>query len=157
MRPSAATCRFRSTSLHFEVFTAGATDADRALIAQNLGANDILTVNAGTYHIVSYFGEVNAIVRADLKVEAGQLTDATLYHKAAQVSFKLVSEAGGEAIADVDWTVKSFGRRAGLHEHRAFPRRSCRRATTSFSRSAATRSTIESSRFRRVVQRKSKF
>jgi hypothetical protein len=46
-------------------------------------------------------------VRADLRVEPGQLTDATLYHRAAQVSFKLVSEAGGEAIADIDWTVKT--------------------------------------------------
>jgi hypothetical protein len=35
----------------------------------------------------------------DLRVEPGQLTDATLYHRAAQMSFKLVSEAGGEAIA----------------------------------------------------------
>jgi hypothetical protein len=93
--------------LRFDVFTAGQSDADRALVAQNLGANDILTVNAGTYHIVSYFGDVNAVVRADLEVEAGQLTDATLYHRAAQVSFKLVTEAGGEAVADVDWTVKT--------------------------------------------------
>ena len=67
----------------------------------------MLTLNAGTYHIVSYFGDVNAMVRADLRVEPGQLTEATLYQKAAQVSFKLVSDAGGEAIADVDWTVKS--------------------------------------------------
>ncbi|HVY52476.1 MAG TPA: hypothetical protein VHA07_13065, partial [Devosia sp.] len=80
--------------LHFDVFTSGQTDADRALVAQGLGANDILTVNAGTYHIVSYFGDVNAVVRADLKVEPGQLTDATLYHRAAQVSFKLVTESG---------------------------------------------------------------
>ncbi len=93
--------------LHFDVFTAGQSDADRALVAQDLSANDILTLNAGTYHIVSYFGDVNAVVRADLQVEPGQLTDATLYHKAAQTSFKLVSEAGGEAIADVDWTVKT--------------------------------------------------
>jgi hypothetical protein len=93
--------------LRFDVFTAGTTDADRALVAQNLGANDIVTLNAGTYHIISYFGEVNAIVRADLRVEPGQLTDATLYHRAAQTSFKLVGEAGGEAIADVDWTVKT--------------------------------------------------
>jgi hypothetical protein len=93
--------------LRFDIFTAGQTDADRSLVAQNLGANDIVTLNAGTYHIVSYFGEVNAVVRADLRVEPGQLTDATLYHKAAQTSFRLVSEAGGEAIADVDWTVKS--------------------------------------------------
>jgi hypothetical protein len=93
--------------LHFDIFTAGTTDADRTLVADKVGANDILTLNAGTYHIVSYFGDVNATVRADLRVEPGQLTDATLYHKAAQVTFKLVSEAGGEAIADVDWTVKS--------------------------------------------------
>lgn len=92
--------------LHFDIFTSGPSDAERALVAQGLGANDIITLNAGTYHIVSYFGDVNAIVRADLQVEAGQLTDATLYHKASQVSFKLVTETGGEAIADVDWTVK---------------------------------------------------
>ena len=93
--------------LQFDVFTAGASEADQAIVAQGIGANDILTVNAGTYHIVSYFGDVNAMVRADLRVEPGQLTDATLYHRAAQISFKLVSEAGGEAIADVDWTVKT--------------------------------------------------
>jgi hypothetical protein len=89
--------------LRFDVLTTG----DEAVVAAGIGANDILTVNAGTYHIVSYFGDVNATVRADLRVEPGQLTDATLYHRAAQVSFKLVSEAGGEAIADVDWTVKT--------------------------------------------------
>jgi hypothetical protein len=93
--------------LHFDVFTSGSSDADRTIIAQNLGASDILTVNAGTYHIVSYFGDVNAVVRADLRVEPGQLTDATLYHRAAQTAFRLVSEPGGEAIADVDWTVKT--------------------------------------------------
>ncbi len=93
--------------LHFDIFTPGPSDADREVVEQNLAANDILTLNAGTYHVVSYFGDVNAVVRADLKVEAGQLTDATLYHRAAQISFKLVSETGGEAIADVDWTVRS--------------------------------------------------
>lgn len=88
--------------LRFDVLT-----TDQAVVAAGIGANDILTVNAGTYHIVSYFGDVNATVRADLRVEPGQLTDATLYHRAAQVSFKLVTVAGGEAIADVDWTVKT--------------------------------------------------
>jgi hypothetical protein len=107
--------------LHFDIFTAGQTDADRALVAQNLGANDIVTVNAGTYHIVSYFGDVNAVVRADLRVEPGQLTDATLYHKAAQVSFKLVSETGGEAIADVDWTVKTADGTSVFTNTGAFP------------------------------------
>jgi hypothetical protein len=107
--------------LHFDVFTAGTSDADRAIVAQGIGANDILTVNAGTYHIVSYFGDVNAVVRADLRVEPGQLTDATLYHRAAQTSFKLVSEAGGEAIADVDWTVKTTDGATIFTETGAFP------------------------------------
>jgi hypothetical protein len=93
--------------LRFDVFAAGTSDANRPVVAQGIGANDILTVSAGTYHIVSYFGEVNAVVRADLRVEPGELTDVTLYHRAAQISFKLVSESGGEAIADVDWTVKA--------------------------------------------------
>ena len=91
--------------LHFDVFTAGASDADRALVAERVSANDILTLNAGTYHVISYFGEVNAIVRADLRVEPGRLTEATLYQKAAQVALKLVSQPGGDPIADVDWTV----------------------------------------------------
>jgi len=93
--------------LHFDVFTAGTNEADRSLVAEKISAGDTLTLNAGTYHIVSHFGDVNAVVRADLRVEPGQLTEATLYQKAAQVSFKLVSVAGGEAIADIDWTVKS--------------------------------------------------
>jgi hypothetical protein len=107
--------------LHFDVFTTGSSDADRAIVAQGIGANDILTVNAGTYHIVSYFGDVNAVVRADLRVEPGQLTDATLYHRAAQTSFKLVSEAGGEAIADVDWTVKTTDGTTIFTDTGAFP------------------------------------
>jgi hypothetical protein len=107
--------------LHFDVFTAGATDADRTLVAQNIAPSNILTLNAGTYHIVSYFGAVNAVVRADLRVEPGQLTEATLYHKAAQVAFKLVSEAGGEAIADVDWTVKTADGTTVFSNTGAFP------------------------------------
>jgi hypothetical protein len=93
--------------LHFDIFTAGASDADRQMVDERVLANDIVTLSAGTYHVVCYFGDVNAIVRADLRVEPGQLTDATLYQKAAQVSFKLVSDAGGEAIAGVDWAVKT--------------------------------------------------
>lgn len=106
--------------LKFDIFTAG-EESDRAMVAEGLAANDIVTLNAGTYHIVSYFGTINAIVRADLRVEPGQLTDATLYHHASQVSFKLVSEAGGEAIADVEWTVKTSDGATVFSELGAFP------------------------------------
>lgn len=106
--------------LRFDIYTAG-TDAERTLVAQNLSPNDIVTLNAGTYHVISYFGSVNAVVRADLRVEPGQMTEATLYHKAAQISFKLVSEAGGEAIADIDWTVKTADGQTIFSNIGAFP------------------------------------
>ncbi len=106
--------------LRFDIYTSG-DESDRTLVAQNLSPNDIVTLNGGTYHIVSYFGDVNAVVRADLRVEPGQLTDATLYHKAAQVSFKLVSETGGEAIADIDWTVKTADGQTVFTNIGAFP------------------------------------
>lgn len=108
------------TLLKFDVMTAG-PEGERTLIAQQLSPNDIVTLNAGTYHIVSHFGSINAIVRADLRVEPGQLTDATLYHQASQVSFKLVSEPGGEAIADVEWTVQTPDGTTLFTELGAFP------------------------------------
>ena len=108
------------TLLTFDIFTGG-DEASRTVVAEGLLANDIVTLNAGTYHIVSHFGTINAVVRADLRVEPGQLTDATLYHHASQVSFKLVSEAGGEAIADVDWTVKTSDGATIFTDLGAFP------------------------------------
>lgn len=106
--------------VHFDLFTAGG-ETNRTMVAENLSPNDIVTLNAGTYHVVSYFGTVNAVVRADLRVEAGKLTDATLYHHAAQISFKLVSEEGGEAIADVEWTVKTADGTTVFSDLGAFP------------------------------------
>jgi len=106
---------------HFDIFSGGTSEADRTLVAQNVAPNETVTLNAGTYHVVSYFGNINAIVRADLRVEPGQLTEATLYHKASQISLKLVSEAGGEAIADIDWTIKSSTGETVFQEIGAFP------------------------------------
>ena len=105
--------------LRFDVFTG--QEAGRELVAEGLVANEIVTLNAGTYHIVSHFGDINAVVRADLRVEPGQLTDATLYHHASQVAFKLVSEEGGEAIADVEWTLKTAEGETVFTELGAFP------------------------------------
>lgn len=109
--------------VHFDVYQADETDSEtqQDLVARDVAPSEILTLNAGTYHIVSFFGDVNAEVKADLHVEPGKLTDATLYHKAAQVAFKLVSAPGGEAIADVDWTVKTSDGNTVFSESSAFP------------------------------------
>lgn len=107
--------------LRFNIYAGDGTETERDAVAEGVTPNDIVTLNAGTYHIVSYFGDINAVVRADLRVEPGQLTEATLYHRAAQVQFKLVSEAGGEAIADVDWTVKTSDGQTVFTNIGAFP------------------------------------
>ncbi|CAN1725094.1 conserved exported protein of unknown function [Hyphomicrobium sp. 1Nfss2.1] len=63
-------------------------------------------LNAGIYRIVSRYGDANAKVEADVTVEAGKLTEATISHSAARVTFKLVTRAGGDALPDTQWTVQ---------------------------------------------------
>lgn len=65
----------------------------------------VIRLNAGIYNIVGTYGDANAVARADVTVEAGKLTEATLTHAAAKVTFKLVARAGGDAIADTQWNV----------------------------------------------------
>ena len=108
-----------SNLVKFDIYSS--ETGERVLRAQNVAANDFVTLTAGTYQIVSRFGDVNAVVRTELRVEPGLLTDAVLYHHAAQISFKLASEPGGEAIADVDWTVKTASGETVFAEIGAFP------------------------------------
>ena len=67
----------------------------------------VLRLNAGIYSIVSTYGDANAIARSDVSVEAGKLTEVTLAHPAAEVSFKLVTRPGGDAISDTQWNVST--------------------------------------------------
>ncbi|MFK3779061.1 hypothetical protein [Agrobacterium sp. NPDC089420] len=96
--------------LKFSVYSSDArADGERGLVMADIKPNTIVRLNAGTYHVVSEYGNVNAVVRADIQVEAGKLTEATLQHRAAQITLKLVSEEGGEAIADTAWSVLNGG------------------------------------------------
>jgi hypothetical protein len=65
----------------------------------------VLRLNAGIYNVVGTYGDANAVARADVTVEAGKLTEATITHAAARVTFRLVTRPGGDAIADTQWTV----------------------------------------------------
>jgi hypothetical protein len=77
----------------------------RRVILADVEPNRVVRVNAGGYHVVSTYGDCNATVRADVTVEPGKMTVATVKHAAATVTFKLVMEAGGEALADTRWTI----------------------------------------------------
>jgi hypothetical protein len=51
----------------------------------------------------------NSVVSADLRVQAGKLTDATLRHRAALMTLKLVGGPGGEALANTAFTILTPG------------------------------------------------
>lgn len=92
--------------LRFSIYEGDEDNAnDRSLIIPNVKPNSVVRLNTGTYHVVSNYGTANAIIRADIRVEAGKLTEATMEHRAAQVTMKLVRERGGEAMADTSWSV----------------------------------------------------
>ncbi|MCR4268872.1 hypothetical protein [Nitratireductor sp. ZSWI3] len=93
--------------LRFSIYEAGGEDSvgDGALIIPDVEPGSIVRLNAGTYHVVSNYGAVNAVIRSDIRVEAGKLTEATVEHRAADLTLKLVRERGGEAIADTAWSI----------------------------------------------------
>lgn len=98
--------RIRPALLKFSIYEAKAdAKGDHALIIPNVSPNTVIRLNSGTYQVVSTYGQVNAVVRSDIKVEAGKLTEATIEHHAAELTMKLVREQGGEAIADTSWSI----------------------------------------------------
>ncbi len=98
--------RIPPDKLRFSIYEAEEDEnGDRALIIPNVRSNVVVRLNAGTYHVVSTYGSVNAVIRSDIRVEAGKLTEAAVEHRAAQITLKLVREKGGEAIADTSWAV----------------------------------------------------
>ncbi|MGB3500942.1 MAG: hypothetical protein WBA44_04905 [Mesorhizobium sp.] len=98
--------RIPEGKLKFSIYEADEdTKGERALIIPDVAPNRVVRLNAGVYHVVSTYGAVNAVIRSDIRVEAGKLTKATVEHKAAEVTMKLVRDEGGEAIADTSWSV----------------------------------------------------
>ncbi len=98
--------RIPVNELSFSIYSSDIReDGERGLVMENVRPNEIVRLNTGTYHVVSDYGEVNAVIRADIQVQAAKLTLATIQHKAAKISLKLVSGKGGEAIADTAWSI----------------------------------------------------
>ena len=99
--------------LKFSIYTKAPGPSDpahggrRHLVVAKVKPNTIVRLRAGTYHVVSDYGKVNAVIGADIRVEAGKMTEATIQHRAAQLTLKLVSSSGGEAIADTAWSILS--------------------------------------------------
>jgi hypothetical protein len=95
---------------------------DRRPIAQNVTTGDVVPLPEGTYYIVSNYGDANAVVRSDIRVQTGKLTDVAVNHRAAIVTLKLVNAPGGEALANTAWSVMTPSGDVIKESIGAFPR-----------------------------------
>ena len=78
---------------------------ERTPLLPSVAASDVVMLPEGTYYIVSNYGDANSVVRSDIRVQASKLTDVTVTHRAAVITMKLVSDKGGEALANTAWSV----------------------------------------------------
>jgi hypothetical protein len=95
---------------------------ERASLVPSVAAGDVVLIPEGTYYIVSNYGDANSVVRSDIRVQAGKLTDVTITHRAAVITLKLVSDKGGEALANTAWSVITPGGDVIKESIGAFPR-----------------------------------
>lgn len=115
--------RIPSPQIHFDVFKGSQFEAgDKRPLSQNVLTGEVMLVPEGTYHIVSHYGDGNAVVRSDIRVQAARVTDVTVNHRAAIVTLKLVSGNGGEALANTQWSVLTPGGDVIKESIGAFPR-----------------------------------
>jgi hypothetical protein len=99
--------------------------AEGRVIVQDAKPGEIIRLPEGSYRVVSTYLEkeqagstpapgaapnaTNSVVNAELRVQAGRITEATLRHRAANMTLKLVNAPGGEALANTSFTVLTPG------------------------------------------------
>lgn len=101
----------RPQTLSFDIYAGGLFDGgEPRLVRREAPAGELIALPEGTYHVVSTYGDANATIRADIRIRAGQVTDATIHHRAAQIRLRLVrGQEGGERIDTAAWTVLTPG------------------------------------------------
>ena len=115
--------RIPGSQISFDVYKGSQFETvNRGPIAEHIMTSDVLVVPEGTYYVVSNYGDANATVRSDIRVQAGKLTDITVNHRAAAITLKLVTESGGEALANTSWSVLTPGGDLIKEALGAFPR-----------------------------------
>ncbi|HZL30382.1 MAG TPA: hypothetical protein VFC54_04895 [Pseudolabrys sp.] len=115
--------RIPAGQISFDVYKGSQFEAgDRRPIAEHVMTGSVVVIPEGTYYIVSNYGDANSLVRSDIRVQAGKLTDITVNHRAAIITLKLVNEKGGEALANTAWSVLTPGGDVIKESIGAFPR-----------------------------------
>jgi hypothetical protein len=97
-------------------------NSEKRAFASNVAAADVVLLPEGSYHVVSNYGNSNATVRSDIRVQSGKLTDVVVNHRAAVITLKLVATSGGEALANTQWSVLTPGGDVVKEAIGAFPK-----------------------------------
>ena len=103
------------------IFVPERGNSEAKLVVSNARAGDPISLPEGTYHLVSTLYDItssapgasanatNSVVTADLRIQPGKLTEATLRHRAATMTLKLVNAPGSEALANTNFSVLTPG------------------------------------------------
>ena len=117
------TSRIPQNQISFAIYKGSQFEGgERSSLVPNVAAGDVVLLPEGTYYIISNYGDANSVVRSDIRVQAGKLTDVTITHRAAVITLKLVSDKGGEALANTAWSVLTPGGDVIKESIGAFPR-----------------------------------
>ncbi len=109
-------------TLTFDVFSEETDQfGNRRKVISGAKPGVVMRLNGGTYRVHSIYGDANAVIEADVTVEPGKLTEATVDHQAGKVTFKLVLKPGGEAMADTIWNIYSADGQLVKRSGGAFP------------------------------------
>ncbi len=111
--------RISPERLSVSVFVPEGANPQGKLVARDVRPGRLLRLPEGTYHLISTYldapsaggagGSTNSVVDADVRIQAGRTTEATLRHRAALMTLKLVNGPGGEALANTSFTVLTPG------------------------------------------------
>ncbi len=116
--------RIPAGQIYFDIYKGSQFEpnTNRRPIAEHVMTGNMVVLPEGIYYIVSNYGDANSMVRSDIRVQAGKLTDITVNHRAAAITLKLVTEKGGEALANTAWAVLNPGGDVIKEVLGAFPR-----------------------------------
>jgi hypothetical protein len=107
--------------LSLAIYVPDHNNPEAKLVVADAKPGQVICLPEGSYHVVSTYldtegvgsltpvATTNSMVSADLRVQAGKLLQATVKHRAAMLTLKLVNAAGGEALANTSFTILTPG------------------------------------------------
>ncbi len=107
--------------ISISIYVPAPGNSEAKLVVDKGKPGDLICLPEGQYHIVSTLYDLgnsttsgsasatNSIVTTDLRVQPGKATQATLKHRAATMTLKLVNQPGGEALANTSFSVLTPG------------------------------------------------